>query len=104
MGGRICVLPFLFVRFAGVQASHRIAVSLARLIAAQTKYFQCSPQQPTRLRYLASSRGRLVILAAAILWSLAGVFIKFLDLHPLAIVFYRSLFASLVFMPFSEAA
>jgi len=44
--------------------------------------------------------GRLVILAAAILWSLAGVFIKFLDLHPLAIVFYRSLFASLVFMPF----
>jgi drug/metabolite transporter (DMT)-like permease len=45
-------------------------------------------------------RGRLLILAAAILWSLAGVFIKFLDLHPLAIVFYRSLFASLVFMPF----
>lgn len=44
--------------------------------------------------------GRLLILAAAILWSLAGVFIKFLDLHPLAIVFYRSLFASLVFMPF----
>lgn len=45
-------------------------------------------------------RGRLLILAAATLWSLAGVFIKFLDLHPLAIVFYRSLFASLVFMPF----
>ena len=45
-------------------------------------------------------RGRLLIFAAAILWSLAGVFIKFLDLHPLAIVFYRSLFASLVFMPF----
>ena len=44
--------------------------------------------------------GRLVILAAAILWSLAGVFIKFLDLHPLVIVFYRSLFAALVFMPF----
>jgi drug/metabolite transporter (DMT)-like permease len=31
---------------------------------------------------------------------LAGVFIKFLDLHPLTIVFYRSLFASLVFVPF----
>jgi drug/metabolite transporter (DMT)-like permease len=46
--------------------------------------------------------GRLLILVAAILWSLAGVFIKFLDLHPLAIVFYRSLFASLVFMPFLE--
>lgn len=45
-------------------------------------------------------RGRLFILLAAILWSLAGVFIKFLDLHPLAIVLYRSLFASLVFVPF----
>src|SRR5574341_2098794 len=45
-------------------------------------------------------RGRWLILAAALLWSLAGVFIKFLDLHPLSIVFYRSLFASLVFVPF----
>jgi len=41
-----------------------------------------------------------MILAAAFLWSLAGVFIKFLDLHPLTIVFYRSLFASSVFAPF----
>jgi drug/metabolite transporter (DMT)-like permease len=47
-----------------------------------------------------SGHGRLLILAAALLWSLAGVFIKFLDLHPLAIVFYRSLFAALVFTPF----
>jgi drug/metabolite transporter (DMT)-like permease len=47
-----------------------------------------------------SDRGRLFIFSAAVLWSLAGVFIKFLDLHPLAIVFYRSLFASLVFIPF----
>src|SRR4030095_10674344 len=45
-------------------------------------------------------RGRWLILSAALLWSLAGVFIKFLDLHPLTIVFYRSLFASLVFAPF----
>ena len=45
-------------------------------------------------------RGRLFILAAAILWSLGGVFIKFLDIHPLAIVFYRSLFAAIVFTPF----
>ena len=45
-------------------------------------------------------RGRWLILSAALLWSLAGVFIKFLDLHPLTIVFYRSLFASLVFVPF----
>jgi drug/metabolite transporter (DMT)-like permease len=46
------------------------------------------------------ARGRLLILAAALLWSLAGVFIKFLDLPPLTIVFYRSLFAALVFAPF----
>src|SRR6185436_122717 len=45
------------------------------------------------------TRGRLLILAAALLWSLAGVFIKFLDLPPLTIVFYRSLFAALVFTP-----
>jgi drug/metabolite transporter (DMT)-like permease len=45
-------------------------------------------------------RGRALLLSAALLWSLAGVFIKFLDLHPLTIVVYRSLFAALVFMPF----
>src|ERR687897_1057778 len=49
-------------------------------------------------------RGRLLILLAAFLWSLAGVFIKFLDLHPLTIVFYRSLFASLVFVPFLKTS
>ncbi len=43
------------------------------------------------------SRGRLFILVSALLWSLAGVFIKSLELHPLTIVFYRSLFASLFF-------
>ncbi|HEX2928674.1 MAG TPA: EamA family transporter [Candidatus Binatia bacterium] len=47
-----------------------------------------------------TEHGRLLILSAAVLWSLAGVFIKFLDVHPLTIVFYRSLFASLVFVPF----
>ena len=45
-------------------------------------------------------RGRRFVFLAALLWSLGGVFIKFLDLHPLTIVFYRSLFASLVFLPF----
>lgn len=45
-------------------------------------------------------RGRLLILAAATLWSLAGVFIKYLDLYPLTIVFYRSFFAALTFAPF----
>jgi drug/metabolite transporter (DMT)-like permease len=44
--------------------------------------------------------GRLLIVAAAFLWSLAGVFIKFLDLPPLTIVFYRSFFAALIFTPF----
>jgi drug/metabolite transporter, DME family len=46
------------------------------------------------------ARGRWLILAAAFLWSLAGVFIKYLDVPPLVIVFYRSLFAFLVFTPF----
>jgi len=46
------------------------------------------------------SRGRALLLSAALLWSLAGVFIKFLDLPPLTIVFYRSFFAALVFTPF----
>jgi len=45
-------------------------------------------------------QGRWLILSAAFLWSLAGVFIKFLDVPPLTIVFYRSLFAGLVFTPF----
>lgn len=47
-----------------------------------------------------AGRGRLLVFAAALLWSLAGVFIKFLDLPPLTIVFYRSLFAALIFTPF----
>lgn len=46
------------------------------------------------------AHGRLLVFAAALLWSLAGVFIKFLDLPPLTIVFYRSLFAALIFTPF----
>ncbi len=47
-------------------------------------------------------RGRLLILLAGILWSLAGVFIKFLELHPLTIVFYRSLFAAIFFLLFTS--
>ena len=42
-------------------------------------------------------RARLCLLFAAVLWSLAGIFIKFLSLPPLTIVFYRSLFAALFF-------
>lgn len=48
------------------------------------------------------SRGRLWLLLAAVLWSLAGVFIKFLPVLPLTIVFYRSLFAGLFFLLFFE--
>ena len=44
---------------------------------------------------------RLFLLLAAVLWSLAGLFIKFLSLPPLTIVFYRSLFASLFFVFFA---
>jgi drug/metabolite transporter (DMT)-like permease len=39
-----------------------------------------------------------------LLWSLAGVFIKLLHLPSLTIVLYRSLFASLVFLPFVRRA
>ena len=46
----------------------------------------------------AANRGRLLIFLSAVLWSLAGVFIKSLDLEPLSIVFYRSLFAALFFL------
>src|SRR4051812_11160167 len=46
---------------------------------------------------------RLYILGAAALWSLAGVFIKALALNPLTIVFYRSLFAGLLFAPLMKA-
>src|SRR4029079_14576080 len=47
-----------------------------------------------------TGRGYWLIFSAAVLWSLAGIFIKHLDVPPLAIVFYRSFFACLVFTPF----
>jgi drug/metabolite transporter (DMT)-like permease len=43
---------------------------------------------------------RLYLTLAALLWSLAGVFIKFLSAPPLAIVFYRSFFAAVFFIFF----
>ena len=49
-------------------------------------------------------RARLQLVAAAVLWSLAGVFIKFLPLPALTIVFYRSLFAGLFFLFFSQSS
>ncbi len=44
------------------------------------------------------TQGRIIILLAGLLWSLAGIFIKSLELPAVVIVFYRSLFASLFFM------
>ena len=46
------------------------------------------------------NRCRFFALLAALCWSLAGVFIKSLALHPAVIAFYRSLFAMLFFIPF----
>jgi drug/metabolite transporter (DMT)-like permease len=43
---------------------------------------------------------RFYLILAAILWSLAGVFIKFLSLPPLSLVFYRSFFAAIFFVFF----
>lgn len=57
---------------------------------------------PAPLKTEGKDRGGCFILLAALLWSLAGVFIKFLDLHPFVITFYRSLFAALVFLPFVQ--
>jgi drug/metabolite transporter (DMT)-like permease len=52
----------------------------------------------------ARGRGRRFVLAAAILWSLGGVFAKSLELDGLDIAFYRGLFAGLVLFPFVPRA
>jgi drug/metabolite transporter (DMT)-like permease len=54
------------------------------------------PASSTRAVQLA----RLYLTLAALLWSLAGVFIKFLSVPPLALVFYRSFFAAIFFVFF----
>jgi DME family drug/metabolite transporter len=43
-------------------------------------------------------RGRLALLAAAVFWSLGGVFIKQIPAGALAITFYRSLFAAIALL------
>jgi drug/metabolite transporter (DMT)-like permease len=45
-------------------------------------------------------KGRWCVLAAAVLWSTAGVISKSLDLDSLTIAFYRGLFAGLGLLPF----
>lgn len=50
--------------------------------------------------YKLPAGGLVLAFTAGILWSIAGVFIKSLDLHPIVIAFYRSFFAMLFFVPF----
>jgi DME family drug/metabolite transporter len=52
-----------------------------------------APPSPAALR-----QGRLALLAAGVLWSLGGVFIKRLPVGPVALTFYRSLFAALTLL------
>jgi DME family drug/metabolite transporter len=47
----------------------------------------------------AAGVGRRYVLAAAVLWSLGGVFAKTIDLDAMTIAFYRGLFAGLVLLP-----
>jgi drug/metabolite transporter (DMT)-like permease len=75
--GALCVVRLSFVLAASIPMPKSIASSNSHI-----------------------ARGRWLIFCAACLWSLAGVFIKFLDLPPLTIVFYRSFFAALVFTSF----
>jgi drug/metabolite transporter, DME family len=59
---------------------------------------------------LSANRGRLMLVAAAVLWSLSGLFTRLLKkdtllgvhepvLTPIQIAFYRALFAGLIFLP-----
>lgn len=50
------------------------------------------------------ARGRRYVLAAAVLWSMGGVFAKSIDLDGLTIAFYRGLFAGMVLIPFVPRA
>ncbi|MBT3479086.1 MAG: EamA family transporter [Candidatus Marinimicrobia bacterium] len=45
-----------------------------------------------------SSTAHLILILAAILWSSGGVFIKLVDMHPVAITGARSLVAAIVFL------
>ncbi|MBI4527171.1 MAG: EamA family transporter [Deltaproteobacteria bacterium] len=54
--------------------------------------------------FQAKHRGRLLVVLAAVLWSLAGVFIKSLALPPVTIAFYRFLFAALFFLGFIKSS
>jgi len=54
--------------------------------------------QPASSRQLPAKAGPFLILAAALLWSLAGLLVKYIPWHPLAIASGRSLLAALIFV------
>ncbi len=65
---------------------------------------QLEPGETKLAEALASDRaevaiGRRFVLAAAVLWSLSGVFTKGLALDGVTIAFYRGLFAGLALLP-----
>ncbi|WP_435019285.1 DMT family transporter [Tundrisphaera sp. TA3] len=51
----------------------------------------------------AATRGRLCVLAAAVMWSLSGVLTKGLAMDGAPIAFYRGLFGGLALLPFVPA-
>ena len=52
-----------------------------------------TPSGPVH-EYGHAGRGRLCLVAAALVWSVGGVVIKSIEAHPFAIAFYRNLFAA----------
>lgn len=59
---------------------------------------EATTQQPATPRQLPAKAGPFLILAAALLWSLAGLLVKYVPWHPLAISSGRSLLAAMVFV------
>jgi drug/metabolite transporter (DMT)-like permease len=57
------------------------------------------PISPDASHLQHAARGRWLILAAGVFWSLSGVITKSLPLDPLTIAFYRGLFAGLALLP-----
>ena len=59
---------------------------------------EITTKQPAPTKTLPAKAGPFLILAAALLWSLAGLLVKYIPWHPLAIASARSLLAALVFV------
>jgi drug/metabolite transporter, DME family len=69
------------------------------LRSSRASFFRAGPTGPPDSSRRSRRLGRLCVLAAALCWSLSGVVTKALDLGPLPIAFYRSLFAGLALLP-----